>query len=39
LPEHLIVIGGGPIGIEMAQAHRGWEPGHGARCRPVASPR
>jgi pyruvate/2-oxoglutarate dehydrogenase complex dihydrolipoamide dehydrogenase (E3) component len=22
LPEHLIVIGGGPIGIEMAQAHR-----------------
>src|SRR5208282_6787697 len=21
LPEHLIVIGGGPIGIEMAQAH------------------
>jgi pyruvate/2-oxoglutarate dehydrogenase complex dihydrolipoamide dehydrogenase (E3) component len=23
LPDHLIVIGGGPIGIEMAQAHRG----------------
>src|SRR5207237_1987996 len=23
LPEHLIVIGGGPIGIELAQAHRG----------------
>ncbi len=23
IPEHLIVIGGGPIGIEMAQAHRG----------------
>lgn len=22
IPEHLIVIGGGPIGIEMAQAHR-----------------
>jgi pyruvate/2-oxoglutarate dehydrogenase complex dihydrolipoamide dehydrogenase (E3) component len=22
-PEHLIVIGGGPIGIELAQAHRG----------------
>ena len=22
LPEHLIVIGGGPIGIELAQAHR-----------------
>ena len=22
LPEHLIVIGGGPIGSEMAQAHR-----------------
>jgi pyruvate/2-oxoglutarate dehydrogenase complex dihydrolipoamide dehydrogenase (E3) component len=22
LPEHLVVIGGGPIGIEMAQAHR-----------------
>ena len=22
LPDHLIVIGGGPIGIEMAQAHR-----------------
>lgn len=22
LPQHLIVIGGGPIGIEMAQAHR-----------------
>lgn len=22
LPEHLIVIGGGPIGMEMAQAHR-----------------
>ena len=22
LPEHLIVIGGGPLGIEMAQAHR-----------------
>jgi pyruvate/2-oxoglutarate dehydrogenase complex dihydrolipoamide dehydrogenase (E3) component len=22
LPEHLIIIGGGPIGIEMAQAHR-----------------
>ena len=22
LPEHLIVVGGGPIGIEMAQAHR-----------------
>ncbi|MDI1286948.1 MAG: FAD-dependent oxidoreductase [Reyranella sp.] len=22
LPEHLIVIGGGPIGLEMAQAHR-----------------
>ena len=22
VPEHLIVIGGGPIGIEMAQAHR-----------------
>ena len=22
LPEHLIVIGGGPVGIEMAQAHR-----------------
>ena len=22
-PDHLIVIGGGPIGIEMAQAHRG----------------
>ena len=21
-PEHLIVVGGGPIGIEMAQAHR-----------------
>ena len=21
-PEHLIVIGGGPIGCEMAQAHR-----------------
>src|SRR6202040_1429259 len=21
LPEHLIIIGGGPIGIEMAQAH------------------
>jgi pyruvate/2-oxoglutarate dehydrogenase complex dihydrolipoamide dehydrogenase (E3) component len=21
-PEHLIVIGGGPIGVEMAQAHR-----------------
>src|SRR5207253_3948236 len=21
-PEHLIVIGGGPIGIELAQAHR-----------------
>src|SRR5207245_6005212 len=21
LPEHLIVIGGGPIGIELAQAH------------------
>jgi pyruvate/2-oxoglutarate dehydrogenase complex dihydrolipoamide dehydrogenase (E3) component len=21
-PEHLIVLGGGPIGIEMAQAHR-----------------
>jgi len=23
LPEHLIVIGGGPIGIELAQAHHG----------------
>ncbi|KAA2238262.1 dihydrolipoyl dehydrogenase family protein [Salinarimonas soli] len=23
LPGHLIVVGGGPIGIEMAQAHRG----------------
>lgn len=23
-PEHLIIIGGGPIGIEMAQAHRGF---------------
>ena len=23
LPRHLIVIGGGPIGLEMAQAHRG----------------
>jgi len=23
LPRHLIIIGGGPIGIEMAQAHRG----------------
>ena len=22
-PEHLIVIGGGPIGVELAQAHRG----------------
>jgi pyruvate/2-oxoglutarate dehydrogenase complex dihydrolipoamide dehydrogenase (E3) component len=22
LPEHLIIIGGGPIGLEMAQAHR-----------------
>jgi pyruvate/2-oxoglutarate dehydrogenase complex dihydrolipoamide dehydrogenase (E3) component len=22
LPEHLLVVGGGPIGIEMAQAHR-----------------
>jgi pyruvate/2-oxoglutarate dehydrogenase complex dihydrolipoamide dehydrogenase (E3) component len=22
-PDHLVVIGGGPIGIEMAQAHRG----------------
>jgi pyruvate/2-oxoglutarate dehydrogenase complex dihydrolipoamide dehydrogenase (E3) component len=22
LPDHLIVIGGGPIGMEMAQAHR-----------------
>ncbi len=22
IPEHLIVVGGGPIGIEMAQAHR-----------------
>lgn len=22
LPEHLLIIGGGPIGIEMAQAHR-----------------
>ena len=22
LPEHLIVVGGGPIGLEMAQAHR-----------------
>ncbi|HUA51130.1 MAG TPA: FAD-dependent oxidoreductase [Candidatus Sulfotelmatobacter sp.] len=22
LPEHLIVLGGGPIGVEMAQAHR-----------------
>lgn len=22
LPEHLVVIGGGPIGVEMAQAHR-----------------
>ena len=22
LPEHLVVVGGGPIGIEMAQAHR-----------------
>ena len=22
LPEHLIVIGGGPIGMELAQAHR-----------------
>ena len=22
LPEHLIVVGGGPVGIEMAQAHR-----------------
>jgi pyruvate/2-oxoglutarate dehydrogenase complex dihydrolipoamide dehydrogenase (E3) component len=22
LPEHLVVIGGGPIGLEMAQAHR-----------------
>ena len=22
LPEHLIIVGGGPIGIEMAQAHR-----------------
>lgn len=38
LPEHLIVIGGGPIGIEMAQAHRLL----GARvtvleaCRPLA---
>ena len=21
-PDHLIIIGGGPIGIEMAQAHR-----------------
>ena len=21
-PEHLLIIGGGPIGIEMAQAHR-----------------
>ena len=21
-PEHLIIIGGGPIGLEMAQAHR-----------------
>ncbi|WP_292312537.1 FAD-dependent oxidoreductase [Marivivens sp.] len=23
-PKHLIIIGGGPIGIEMAQAHRGF---------------
>jgi pyruvate/2-oxoglutarate dehydrogenase complex dihydrolipoamide dehydrogenase (E3) component len=23
LPQHLIIIGGGPIGLEMAQAHRG----------------
>jgi len=23
IPEHLIIIGGGPIGIELAQAHRG----------------
>lgn len=23
LPRHLIIIGGGPIGLEMAQAHRG----------------
>lgn len=22
LPEHLVIVGGGPIGIEMAQAHR-----------------
>ena len=40
LPAHLIVIGGGPIGIEMAQAHRRLgRAGHGARYRPAATAR
>jgi NADPH-dependent glutamate synthase beta subunit-like oxidoreductase len=33
-PEHLIVIGGGPSGIEMAQAHRRL----GARVTVIAYP-
>ena len=34
LPDHLIVIGGGPIGLELAQAHRRLgAQGHGAGSR------
>ena len=39
-PEHLIVIGGGPIGMEMAQAHiRLGQPGDGDRGRAGAGQR
>ena len=40
LPDHLIVIGGGPIGLEMAQAHpAARRQGHGAGSRRLPAPR